>query len=219
MIQLWRTCWSHIFYWRFWLFQRHRYDRLTLETIGDLPLLILPQVFNPALFRTGEMLVRAAQPYITAQTRILDMGTGSGYGAIACAKRGASVTAVDINPHAVKCATINALLNDVTIDVRQGDLFAPLVGEAFDLILFNPPFFAGEPHTMLDRAWRSVDVIPRFLRQLKSHLTATGCALMVLSSKANLQQCLAWCADASLQVEPIAQRDTWNEVIYVYRLW
>ncbi len=218
MTNLWRTFWTHALYWRFWLFQRHRYDNLSLEKIGDINLLILPQVFNPALFRTGELLIQCAEKYIIPKNRVLDMGTGSGYGAVACAKLGATVMAVDINPHAVKCATLNALLNDVSVDVRHGDLFAPITGETFDIILFNPPFFAGEPQTMLDRAWRSVDVIPRFIDGLKSHLADAGCALVVLSSKGNIAQFLALCADSGVRVEKIAERDTWNEVVLVYRL-
>jgi release factor glutamine methyltransferase len=175
-------------------------------------------VFNPALFRTGEMLIACAKPYITAKIRVLDMGTGSGYGAVACAKLGAIVTAVDINPHAVKCATLNALLNDVSITVHQGDLFAPVMDETFDLILFNPPFFDGEPKTALDHAWRSVDVIPRFVDGLKNCLADGGCALVVLSSKGNVDAFLGLCADAGVGVEKIASRDTWNEVVLVYRL-
>jgi len=218
MTKLWRKFWTHALYWRFWLFQRHRYDNLSLEKISEIPLLILPQVFNPALFRTGELLIQSVKSYITPKTRVLDMGTGSGYGAVACAKLGASVTAVDINPHAVKCATLNALLNDVTVDVRQGDLFAPVAGETFDLILFNPPFFDGQPKTLLDHAWRSMDVIPRFVDGIKNHLVVDGCALVVLSSKGNIDQFLALCADAKVKTEKIAERDTWNEVVLVYRL-
>lgn len=218
MTRLWRKFWTHALYWRFWLFQRHRYDNLSLEKIGEIPLLILPQVFNPALFRTGELLIECSKQYIAPKVSVLDMGTGSGYGAVACAKLGAIVTAVDINPHAVKCATLNALLNDVTVDVRQGDLFAPIAGETFDLILFNPPFFDGQPKTLLDHAWRSVDVIPRFVDGLKNHLTADGCTLVVLSSKGNIAQFLGLCADAGMKIEKIAERDTWNEVVLVYRL-
>ena len=35
------------------------------------------------------------------------------------------------------------------IEAREGDLFAPVAGETFDLILFNPPFFRGEPRSRL----------------------------------------------------------------------
>ncbi|PJF31976.1 MAG: hypothetical protein CUN52_02285 [Phototrophicales bacterium] len=218
MTRMWRAFWTRALYWRFWLFQRHRYDRLTLETVDDITLLILPQVFNPALFRTGALLLEVAKAYITPQTRVLDMGTGSGIGAVMCAKITPHVVAVDINPHAVRCAHINALLNEVSFEIYEGDLFAPIAHEVFDLILFNPPFFDGEPQTMLDRAWRSVDVIPRFIAGLQAHLSPHGFALVVLSSKGNIAQFLALCADAGIHAEKITQRDTWNELVVVYRL-
>ncbi len=66
-----------------------------------------------------------------------------------CSPRGYArrVVAVDINPAAVRCAQINALLNQLEqrIEVRRGDLFAPVAGERFDLVLFNPPFLRGAP--------------------------------------------------------------------------
>ena len=66
--------------------------------------------------------------------------------------------------------------------MREGDLFGPVNGERFDLILFNPPFYRGEPRDALDRAWRATDVIERFAAQLGDHLTPTGSALVILSS-------------------------------------
>ena len=42
------------------------------------------------------------------------------------------------------------------IDVRHGDLFEPVAGERFDLVLFNPPFLLGAPQDERDAAWRSV---------------------------------------------------------------
>ena len=77
---------------------------------------------------------------------VLDMGTGSGIAAIAAARRGARVVAVDISTEAVRCARINVLLNrvDDRVEIRCGDLFEPVQGERFDLVLFNPPFYAGQ---------------------------------------------------------------------------
>src|SRR5581483_11690365 len=151
---------------RYQVFSR-RYDRLALESIGGVPLLVLPQVFNPVLLRTGAFLARALtrlplqEP---ARMAVLDMGTGSGVGAVFAARRGARVVAVDINAEAVRCARINALLNhlDERIEVRHGDLFEPVRGQRFDLVLFNPPFYRGAPSDNLDHAWRGQDVFERF---------------------------------------------------------
>src|SRR5205823_1604642 len=105
--------------------------------------------------------------------RALDMGTGSGIGAVFAARAGYRVVGVDLNPEAVRCARINALMNRLEdrLEAREGDLFAPVAGERFDLILFNPPFFRGEPRDALDMAWRSVDVLERFAEGLPSALT------------------------------------------------
>ena len=44
------------------------------------------------------------------------------------------------------------------IDVRQGDLFDPVAGERFDVMLFNPPYYRGVPRDELDHAWRCADI-------------------------------------------------------------
>ena len=112
------------------------------------------------------------------------MGTGSGVCAIAAAKYARHVVAVDINPAAVRCTQINALINgqEDKIEVVHGDLFAPVKGRCFDLVLFNPPFILGTPTNDADRAWRSVDVAERFAAGLTEHLTPSGFALVLLST-------------------------------------
>ncbi len=81
--------------------------------------------------------------------RILDLGTGSGCLAIAVAKElpQAQVTAVDMSDAALEVARENAARHGVSVRFLQGDWFAPLAGERFDLILANPPYVAeGDPH-------------------------------------------------------------------------
>lgn len=82
--------------------------------------------------------------------RVLDLGTGSGCIAIsvACEREDAILVATDISPEALAVARENARLQGVAarIDFRQGDLFLPLPGERFHLILSNPPYVpTGDP--------------------------------------------------------------------------
>jgi methylase of polypeptide subunit release factors len=59
------------------------------------------------------------------------------------ADRGRQIVAVDLNPRAAAVARLNAQLNGVAnVDVRVGDLYAPVGGEQFDVIIANPPFVA-----------------------------------------------------------------------------
>lgn len=86
----------------------------------------------------------------------MDVGTGCGVLAYVCWTRGAHVVATDVDQRAVRCAERN--LGATTIDVRHGDLFAPLGCERFDTLVVNPPYEIGHSrHPTL----RSPDVLDR----------------------------------------------------------
>jgi HemK-related putative methylase len=214
---------------RLWLTLRHqifglRYRRLTIEYIDDTALIVLPEVFNPVLFRTGEYLARAIQATPTLngdkhqQPLVLDLGCGSGVGAVFAARCGAHVIAVDLNPEAVRCTQLNALLNhfEDKIETRHGDLFEPVKGQHFDLVLFNPPFYLGQPKDNLDMAWRGKKIFERFADGLKNHLKPSGCALVVLSTDGESQAAVAELNENGFMINPTLQRDFGNEVITVY---
>ncbi len=212
--------------WRAWLTLRYqildrRYGRLVLETIDGVPIIVLPEVFNPVLLRSGAFMVQALdRQAVEEEMKVLDLGCGSGVGAVFAARRGARVTAVDINPEAVRCTLLNALLNRLEgrIEVRQGDLFEPLPGERFDLILFNPPFYRGRPGSPLDHAWRGQEVFERFATGLADHLAPGGQVLLVLSSDGDGDQLLALLATAGFNVTPVARKNLINEVLTAYEV-
>jgi release factor glutamine methyltransferase len=209
-------------------FLRRRLGRTVLERVDGLPFLVLPDVFNPALYRTGHLLVQALatlpMPACAAghgdEVRALDLGTGSGLGAIFAARMGYRVTAVDINPNAVRCARINALQHHLEkrIEVRQGDLFEPVLGERFDLVLFNPPFFRGRPRSPLEAAWQSVDVLERFAAGLPAALTPHGMGLIVLSTDGDCAALLQALASIPMHTEAVRQRHFGNEIVSVYQV-
>ena len=79
-----------------------------------------------------------------AVTRVLDLCTGSGALAVLAAMRfpNALVDAVDISADALLIAARNVADHDLAdrITLYEGDLFAPLGDERYDLILSNPPY-------------------------------------------------------------------------------
>jgi SAM-dependent methyltransferase len=115
-----------------------------------------------------------AKMMIPSTGSALDLGAGCGVLAITAARTAAKVVAVDLNPRAVALARLNAALNGVTnVDCRAGNLFDPVAGETFDLIVCNPPFViapaAGRMHSQTgrpnDEFVRSiVRAVPPFLR-------------------------------------------------------
>ena len=63
---------------------------------------------------------------------VLEIGCGSGIISIHLAKRGNTVTSVDINPKAVKATKFNANQNQVNIEVLEGNMFEKVKGRKFD---------------------------------------------------------------------------------------
>lgn len=211
---------------RAWLTLRYqvldrRQGRIVIETIDDVSLVVLPGVFNPVLFRSGAFMAQAvAETPLPAGPRVLDMGSGTGVGAIFAAQRGAQVTAVDINPEAVRNTRINALLNKLAdrVTAVQGDLYAPVAGRRFDLILFNPPFYRGQPAAQWDRAWRATDVFERFAAGLDGHLAPGGRALLILSTDGDGDQLLALLEQAGFDISIVDRKNLLNEIMIIYEV-
>jgi HemK-related putative methylase len=203
------------------LASRHRYDDFRLERVHGATFMVLPSVFNPKLPRTGEFLAAQIDARLVgADAEVLDMGTGSGVCAVVAARHARRVVAVDINASAVRCAGINALLNQVEqrIELRHGDLFAPVAGERFDLVLFNPPFKVGTARDDRDRAWRSNDVAQRFAAGLGAHLKPGGCALVLLSTFGAARVFLEEFRRCGFAMAVWAERRFINEKLAVFRL-
>lgn len=199
----------------------HRYDRLQIVRVLDLAVVVLPSVANPKLLRTGAFFASQIDGrLVAADAEVLDMGTGSGVCALFAARHARRVVAVDINPNAVRCAAINSLVNDLDsrIELRQGDLFAPVAGRRFDLVLFNPPFLFGTPKNARDAAWRSSDLPQRFAAGLADHLKPSGAALVLLSSFGDA--CPRYEAELrgrGFRLEVIARRRYINETVTLVR--
>ena len=71
----------------------------------------------------------------------LDLGTGCGVQALLAARHAGRVVATDVSQRALDVARVNAAINGIeNVELRLGNLFEPVAGERFDLIVANPPF-------------------------------------------------------------------------------
>ncbi len=105
---------------------------------GALIALVLDpgMAFGTGLHPTTQACLERLSTLEVSGARVLDVGCGSGVLAIAAAKRGAgTVTAVDIDPLAVRATAENSATNGVTIAVTAGG--AADVAGTFDLVLAN----------------------------------------------------------------------------------
>lgn len=120
---------------------------------GDLAFRVTPAVLipRPDTEVLVELAVERAQAF--ASPRIVDLGTGSGIVAISLARRcpDAQVTATDVSAAALDVARANAVRHGAAVRFVEGDWFAPLGDERFDLVVSNPPYVVeGDPHLQLN---------------------------------------------------------------------
>jgi len=120
--------------------------------------------------------------------RVLDLGTGSGAIAVAIAHAApdAEVVAVDAARAALAVARENARRHAAAIRFMEGDWFAGLAGERFDVVVSNPPYVAAgdahlgegdlrfEPRTALVAGPDGLDAIRAIVAGAKAHLVAGG---------------------------------------------
>jgi release factor glutamine methyltransferase len=182
------------------------FEDLVFEVCGD--------VNEPA----EDSFLFAENLHLKPHARVLDVGTGSGLlGILAAAKGAREVVAIDINPHAIKCAKQNAHKNGVSNKMRfvQGDLFTPLTETAlFDLILFNAPYLPseeGEDGTWLGRAWAGGatgrEVIDRFIAQAPHHLRRNGVIFLMQSNLATIRETIEKFAAQKMHAASVAHLD------------
>lgn len=122
--------------------------------------------------------------------RILDIGTGCGCIAVACAMAfpDARVDAADVSPDALEVARGNVALHNLGNRVRcvASDLFTGLRGERYDLIVGNlpyltsaacaafPPEYQYEPRLGFEGGTDGLDLVRRLLRDAPAHLSNGG---------------------------------------------
>jgi len=202
-----------------------RQSKAVIERVLGHDFAVWPGVLNPVTFRAGRYLAEfiARSPRLALESggagaTALDLGTGCGILAIFAATRGYKVTAVDIEPTAVSCARANAILNRVEdrVSALQGDLFAPVEGQAFDVVVFNLPFFRGQARTPLEKAWMSPDVIECCAAGLSSVLKPNGAAYFVLSGHGDPKGMLAALAREGFSVERLDWRHFGVETMAIY---
>jgi precorrin-6B methylase 2 len=126
-------------------------------------------------------LVLAGMTVRRKSSATLDLGFGCGIQAILAAPHSERVVGVDCNPRAVALARFNANLNQITnVDFREGDMFAPVRGETFDLIVTNPPFIISPEnrHMFLSSGLEGDEMCRRIVREVPKFLNEGGYCVM-----------------------------------------
>lgn len=137
----WATSWKA--YYKPVRIGKHFLIKPTWEDVTPEPKDIILELDPGMAFGTGthattSLCLEALEDVVKPGSKVYDLGTGSGILAIAAAKLGATVEAVDLDPVAVKIAQENIDLNQISerVTVKHGDLGTVITGQA-DLVVAN----------------------------------------------------------------------------------
>ncbi|MCL5260851.1 MAG: 50S ribosomal protein L3 N(5)-glutamine methyltransferase [Gammaproteobacteria bacterium] len=190
------------------LIERRIYERipaayLTHEAwFTELPFYVDNRVLIPRS-SLGELILKQFEPWVRPASvkRILDLGTGSGCIAIACALAfpEATVDATDISQDALDVAKLNVEKHKVSDQVKliKSDVFASLSDKIYDIIISNPPYvasaeidglpaeYAHEPKMALAAGKEGLDIVTRILRTAKNHLSNDGILIVEVGNSEN----------------------------------
>jgi ribosomal protein L3 glutamine methyltransferase len=140
----------------------------------------------------AELIAGEFRPWVepTRVRRVLDLGTGCGCIAIACARAlpHSRIDAVDLSRDALDVARRNVERHGVAdrVSLLQGDLYEPVAGRRYDVILSNPPYvsdaemrrlpreYAHEPEIALRAGSDGLDIARRILAGATDHLERRG---------------------------------------------
>jgi release factor glutamine methyltransferase len=166
----------------------------------SLPLAVSPAVLIPrpdSEFVVVEFLAAVGS---VEGLRGVDVGTGSGCLALACAHERPSSrwVAIDVSPEALAVASANARSLGLAdrVDFRAGNLLDPVVGEGpFDVIVSNPPYIPTgviatlepgvrdhEPHRALDGGEDGLRVVAPLIAQAVTLLKPGGHLILEIGS-------------------------------------
>lgn len=131
-------------------------------------LVIFPDVYKPL---ENEF---ACADFCREGDRVLDLGCGSGVGAVFCAPKVRELVAVDISRSAVRNTEENCRLSGLNnVTVKQSDMFSNVEGK-FDLILANPPYIETEFENEAEQFATSVRYLPTLFAQVGTYLAQDG---------------------------------------------
>ena len=175
-------------------------------------------LYPPGVYRAetdSELLADVMRRGDFARDRdVLDVGTGGGALAVAAARSGArSVTAVDLSLRSVATTWLNSRLARVPVRVRRGDLFGPVAGRRFGLVLSNPPYVPATtsdlPRHRKARCWDAGPdgraLLDRICAGVADVLTPDGTVLLVHSGVCDAEATVAALHRVGLQAREIAR--------------
>lgn len=201
---------------KWYLRKERRYKRHEIEVR------VPPGVFHPGLFYSTQFLASYLLEQSLVGKHVLELGCGSGFLSILCAKQGAHVTATDISSAAVEATQKNSKLNHLKIELVRSDLFQNVPPQRFDWIIINPPYYPQTPQTDADHAWFCGEEFQYFhllFESIRGYLHSQTEIVMVLTQGCDLSTIISIAEKNKFTFELIREQNVlFDGKDFIYRI-
>lgn len=190
-------------------------------TYKGIRLVIPPAVFHPGFFFSTRLLLRYIASLPLQNKLFLEPGAGSGLISLYAARKGAIVTATDINPVAISFLENNRHINRLHINIIQSDLFKQIPQQAFDIIAINPPYYKKQPRTAAEYAWycgERGEYFVHLFKDLRNYMHAQSVVLMVLCDGCDIQMIKDMAAQHGFKLNCVQTKKNWVEINFIFKI-
>ena len=147
-------------------------------------------MFPPHLTLSTKILLDYIVELDLKNKAFLELGCGSGIISLLASKKGAFVTATDINNIALDHLKKASFENHLKVDVIDSDLFKNLKNKSFDYIIINPPYYPKKAKNVKEKAWfcgEDFEYFKGLFNQLPNFMTNHNQVNMILSEDCQIE--------------------------------
>lgn len=193
--------------------------------IDGFKLRVFKGVFHPKFFFSSKYFYEFLSNKTLAGKAFLEIGCGSGILSLLALKKGAQVTAVDVDSKAVENTRLNFQRNfngrQADLRILQSDVFSALGQEVFDMIVINPPYYFRKVDIDAQLAWycgENGEYFEKLFSALKYHVHASTQVYMILAENAEIQRIKEMATLHGIEFLTVDQRKIRFETSYIFQL-
>ncbi len=203
------------------LWHKIYYLRPRKYTYKGVTTIVHKDVFSPYLTISTNIFVDFIDSLDLNNQKVLELGCGNGLISLFAAKKGALVTASDINQTALTYLAKSAALNQVNITLCYSDLFKDLPQSTFDYIFINPPYYPKNPTNIKEQAWfcgANFEYFKQLFKQLPTQLNSSNKCYLILSDACQLETINTLAKNENLQMQKVFTKKVTGEENYIFEI-
>lgn len=180
-----------------------------------------PNVFPPHLTSSTKILLDFINPLDLKEKRFLELGCGSGIISLVAAKKEAKVIATDINETALEYLKLNALKNNLEVDIVKSNLFEKLEHHTFDCIIINPPYYPKNAKNTKEQAWfcgENFEYFENLFFQLPNFINENTFCYMIVSEDCEIETIKKIGVKNKLNFQLVLQKKSSFEKNYIFQI-